>query len=265
MEISEIIHGDKFAALCDFSIVDGMEPQAIPRNRGIRLVFCKQDRVAWFFRYIKEYGEKLILVTHNADHNVAEFLEKALPPNVVHWFAQNVVIESERITPIPIGVERPGVGKSSDYAAIIRAREKRKDCPPRKKYLLAINPNTNPACRMPITERLKGIGAVTVVYDLSFEDYLDAIVDHEFVISPPGNGYDCHRTWEALYIGAIPIVWNLSPALFTGVPAVLVDSTEELINLIQQDAIIPPSFKDIPRLKFDYWKQLILGMRSNSC
>lgn len=27
-----------------------------------------------------------------------------------------------------------------------------------------------------------------------------------FVISPPGNGIDCHRTWEALVLGLIPIV-----------------------------------------------------------
>lgn len=31
-----------------------------------------------------------------------------------------------------------------------------------------------------------------------------------FVVSPPGNGIDCHRTWEALALGAIPIVQNSS-------------------------------------------------------
>ena len=27
-----------------------------------------------------------------------------------------------------------------------------------------------------------------------------------FVVSPRGHGYDCHRTWEALALGCIPIV-----------------------------------------------------------
>ena len=27
-----------------------------------------------------------------------------------------------------------------------------------------------------------------------------------FVLSPAGNGVDCHRTWEALLMGAVPIV-----------------------------------------------------------
>lgn len=32
---------------------------------------------------------------------------------------------------------------------------------------------------------------------------------YQFVASPMGNGYDCHRTWEALALGCVPIV-NLS-------------------------------------------------------
>jgi hypothetical protein len=30
--------------------------------------------------------------------------------------------------------------------------------------------------------------------------------DYQFVASPMGNGYDCHRTWEALALGCVPIV-----------------------------------------------------------
>jgi hypothetical protein len=29
---------------------------------------------------------------------------------------------------------------------------------------------------------------------------------YSFVLSPFGNGYDCHRTWEALLLGCIPIM-----------------------------------------------------------
>jgi len=28
----------------------------------------------------------------------------------------------------------------------------------------------------------------------------------KFIVSPEGNGKDCHRTWEALYMGSFPIV-----------------------------------------------------------
>jgi hypothetical protein len=33
---------------------------------------------------------------------------------------------------------------------------------------------------------------------------------YPFWLSPRGGGLDCHRTWEALYLDIIPIVWNNS-------------------------------------------------------
>ena len=36
--------------------------------------------------------------------------------------------------------------------------------------------------------------------------WLEHYGTHRFVLSPPGHGLDCHRTWEAILLGAIPIV-----------------------------------------------------------
>ena len=33
---------------------------------------------------------------------------------------------------------------------------------------------------------------------------------YQYVLSPPGHGLDCHRTWEAMLLGAIPIVVDRS-------------------------------------------------------
>jgi len=41
---------------------------------------------------------------------------------------------------------------------------------------------------------------------LSHQDHLTAISESQYVVSPPGAGADCYRTWEAIYLGAIPIV-----------------------------------------------------------
>ena len=58
---------------------------------------------------------------------------------------------------------------------------------------------------------------------------------YAFVISPPGHGMDCHRTWEALALGCIPI--TLAPTgspegwcnpLFKGLPVVVVRRWEEV-------------------------------------
>jgi hypothetical protein len=61
---------------------------------------------------------------------------------------------------------------------------------------------------------------------------------YAFVVSPFGNGYDCHRTWEALILGCIPIVKTSGlNSLYDDLPVLIVqdwsDITEKLlINII---------------------------------
>jgi hypothetical protein len=52
---------------------------------------------------------------------------------------------------------------------------------------------------------------------------------YAFVVSPHGNGLDCHRTWESLLLGNIVIVKRspLDP-LYEGLPVVIVDRWEEI-------------------------------------
>ncbi|CAK9052294.1 unnamed protein product [Durusdinium trenchii] len=41
---------------------------------------------------------------------------------------------------------------------------------------------------------------------LNFKDYLLQLSRHRYVLSPPGKGYDCTRTWEALAMGSMPLI-----------------------------------------------------------
>ncbi len=50
-----------------------------------------------------------------------------------------------------------------------------------------------------------------------------------FVASPLGTGWDCHRTWEALVLGCIPIVSRSPMArLFEGLPVIVVSDWREV-------------------------------------
>ena len=55
--------------------------------------------------------------------------------------------------------------------------------------------------------------------------------DYEFCICPEGNGVDCHRIWEALYLKCVPIVIN-SPFTETlkryNIPLVILDTWKDL-------------------------------------
>ena len=52
---------------------------------------------------------------------------------------------------------------------------------------------------------------------------------YAFVVSPHGNGLDCHRTWESLVLGNIVIVKRSSlDPLYEGLPVVIIDDWREI-------------------------------------
>ena len=67
---------------------------------------------------------------------------------------------------------------------------------------------------------------------LSHQKYLNLLSTFQFCISPEGNGVDCHRLWEALYVHTVPIVLRnpLHEMLVNNyhVPLCMVDKWEEL-------------------------------------
>ncbi len=52
----------------------------------------------------------------------------------------------------------------------------------------------------------------------------------QFVASPPGAGMDCHRTWEALVLGSVPIIQRFPhmAAMFEDLPVWQVESVSEV-------------------------------------
>ena len=55
------------------------------------------------------------------------------------------------------------------------------------------------------------------------------MTEFAFVLSPFGNGMDCHRTWEALLCGCIPIVRSsVFNELFEGLPVLIVEKWTDI-------------------------------------
>ncbi|KQC11063.1 MAG: hypothetical protein APR62_10690 [Smithella sp. SDB] len=81
--------------------------------------------------------------------------------------------------------------------------------------------------------------AVTELRDCDHVDFLKKRIsqreiwrryaEYPFVLSTAGNGLDCHRTWELLYLGNIVITKTSSlDSLFEGLPVVVIDDWEEV-------------------------------------
>lgn len=55
------------------------------------------------------------------------------------------------------------------------------------------------------------------------------MTEFAFVLSPFGNGMDCHRTWEALLCGCIPVVRSsVFNELFEGLPVLIVEKWTDI-------------------------------------
>lgn len=166
------------------------------------VMFCKTDYLPELSPSIEILEHrKFVLVTHNSDYGPERY---QAPPNVSAWFAQNA--SSEKCIPIPIGLERPGIAKSGNVADFRKVVSR----PAHRENLLYVNfsDGTNPV-RPEVKKHLRQFKWATVQDErIPFRDFLYEVRSHYFTMSPPGNGSDCHRTWEALYVGSVPLCEN---------------------------------------------------------
>jgi hypothetical protein len=86
---------------------------------------------------------------------------------------------------------------------------------------------------------------------------------YAFVLSPHGNGLDCHRTWEALCLGCIPIVKTsaLDP-MYVGLPVLILDDWYQANEtmLAQKLEELTPLFSSPEcqeKLHLNYWMERI--------
>lgn len=148
---------------------------------------------------------RYILVTHNGDAPVdAEGLALA-GDKVLRWYGTNVTVDDPRVVPIPIGIENKHwylCGIPSVFKSVIRKRY-----PKRDRIFYGFTVSTNQTERQPALDAMKRNPlAETLRTWRGFGPYLHLLATYKFVASPPGSSVEGHRTWEALYIGMVPIV-----------------------------------------------------------
>jgi len=168
-----------------------------------------------------------ILITHNSDLSPSKLTlataEKL--PKLIYWYGQNLV-EGEKRRSFPLGLENHRYGKMLPETYI---------------HIAGMNIGKNSLVTASFTPRNKerqellknlesfdwvdtpkfGYDAVSPLDTLNASTtqaaWLKRQAEYKFVISPVGKGIDCHRTWEMIAIGVIPIVRSsiLDPLLRT--------------------------------------------------
>ena len=168
------------------------------------------------------------------------------------------------MTSIPIGIENRRLGTNGILRYFLKSSKSVTFLPTSRPIDIygAFNIATNPKERQLAANAIVKNGHTMVSSRVHPRDYRSALSKALFVISPPGNGFDCHRTWEAIYFGAIPIVktGTLAEELYKDSPILVVDEWEEIcsLNRVQLEGLYV-SLINRPKTiaYFDYWERLI--------
>jgi hypothetical protein len=260
------LSGDGFRSLCHHHFEgegrSTFDPSLV--RKGDR-IFCESWHLEEFLRGPgPDIACPFSVVSHNGDLNVDADVLALMPSMLRQLFAQNLAVHDCRAVAIPIGLENKRLhcnGITGDFD-MLRARPRQKA----PRILSAFSVGTNPAVRAHAAEQLSSCRLSDTVARMNSRAYRIHAAGYMFIASPPGNGLDCHRTWEAMYTRSVPIVMR-SPAMEAfeklGMPLKIVDSYREVAAWSEADAVaiygkLEPQF-DCTSLWFDYWKDIILG------
>ena len=227
-------------------------------------------RLVNFEHFVKNIAPRIkvkyIVVSHNQVHDHSspgkykDFLESE---NLIAWFGQNCDLpyEHPKFVPIPIGLSNKHWDHSREHSTWL-ARFKTAS-PVDRTTLLYVNVNvtTNPRVRVPVVDYFKTLSFCTVIPSWKpYPQFLKDLAQSKFVLSPHGNGLDCHRTWEALYMGCIPVVKTstLDP-VYKDLPVLIVEKWEDITRefLEEQYKRLKQGTYCYEKLYFDYWETLI--------
>jgi hypothetical protein len=247
----EYIRGEKFKSL----------------SNNKEIFYCHTHDVNSFFDNLN-ITQDFILISHNSDGKITDQPGKSdadvrkMPKNLIRWYAQNVCYKDDRIISLPIGLENSEWFVSTKKVEKITNKilENKKH-----KKLVYVNHNiqTNPKERIKPYTHLQNKDFATIENGLNgqnFDNYLDNLYNHKFVVCPEGNGTDTHRTWECLYINTIPIEKrNINNQFYTDLPICFVDDWEEITEefLNSEYERITKLDWNLEKLDFNYWKNRI--------
>ncbi|CAF0786226.1 unnamed protein product [Adineta steineri] len=261
------LNGDTFRAFSDY-IYDETRKDNLRSVKYGEIIFVKTDMLRRFFtsRFIS-IREPFVLITHNSDDSApGRYIRYLRNPKVLHWYASNLNQKNlQKISPIPIGLANIRWVHGTLDKIAFALKNHRKPWSQRTTFLYV-----NFAVDTNIDQRTKALSQASTIQNvqimkerIKLESYLEQIGNSKFVLSPPGGGIDCHRTWEALLMGAVPIVLTsgLDP-LFTKSRSIIIDDWSKLsynflssFNSSLDDDYVP----DV--LYADYWRQTLFKHR----
>ena len=214
--------------------------------------YCDLD---FFAESLDKIKENTILVTSDGDKSIPSDLKEETfnkiinHPNIKKWYTQNYdgTVKHRKLKNYPIGFD---LHTNRTIFGIVLKFLPPNNISKKINYLIESRIDFNKKKRkifidVHLKQHKKFNNERKRVKDILSKsnncDFLKLGVDqkaiwrkysnHKFVISAFGNGLDCHRTWECLFLGCIVIVKKSSlDYLYKDLPVVILDDWDECLD-----------------------------------
>lgn len=264
-----------------------------PNEKNIINLINNADKYIWIRNNIKHYDvkdidlfaknihllkRKIFIITGDSDMKVPSCYKKESVDiilsneNITNWFTQNYdgSIIHDKLKHFPIGldlhtqrwlIEDDPLKKINFY---IEVRNSNVNIINNKIFCDSHLKITNKE-REKMYEILKKNPRIDFLESLiGFENIIKKYKEYKFVLSPEGNGLDCHRTWELFLLGCIVITKSSSLNqmwIENDLPVIIIEDWNELNNglkiKLKEWYIKYNKFTDynhiIKRFKYNYW------------
>jgi hypothetical protein len=211
-------------------------------------------------------SKNYIIMAHNSDLPIDNKFLKLLNNNQnITIYSQNIDLINKNVYSIPIGIAN-SMWKHGNVNIMHKFIEisKRKELINRNnKIYVNFTVETYPIYRKYVLGELSKHNFVDIDLTIkSYEIFLLNMINYKWIASPRGNGIDCHRTWEALYLGCIPLVdRNINNSFYNDLPLIYIDDWSNISYEYLQDKTdeIIKNYNNYNwnKLTIKYWENII--------
>jgi hypothetical protein len=218
----------------------------------------------WLKTFDLSACRKFSIILHNHDIVPLSDFFATLERLSIKCFCPNVIEKDFSVVPIPLGIENRYFQKNGIVRHFPKVRESLVNSIGTRDIgvFASFNIQTNQLERQEAADSVIKYGHGFNTSRMHPREFRRMLANSLFVISPPGNGIDCHRTWEAIYFGAIPVVkrGKLAESIYNELPIYVVNDWSEICSLSRfqlEDLYSVVIKKSAEKAYFEYWKNTI--------
>jgi hypothetical protein len=256
---------------------------------GDTIYVCSSALLDFVSRILPNIRTRFILVSGDSDSSIPFYslLQKAFRVLIqneylIVWFSQNLTAspkEYPKMQYLPIGMDYHTIANNDMYWG--------PRCSPKTQEILLMELQKK---MRPFIERIPTAyttfhftlhrGSRQAAYDQIPKDLVyyepqnicrlaswKKQIEYAFVVSPPGEGLDCHRTWEALCLGCIPILISTPlDDMFEDLPVLIVKSWSDVTRELLDKTLSEYSKREfcMEKLQLSYWLNRIANYASTT-